>query len=167
MTITPLQPPSPSPGDQLRTRRPARRPWIPLLLVLAGVLVLLYPVLATQFNNVKQHEFASEYTREVAQAAPEQLQDDLAKARAYNASLSGVPILDPWLTRDSTDPRSAPYRAYLGQLSHFSMMGRIRVPAVQIDLPMDHGTSDEVIARGAGHLYGTSLPVGGRARTRC
>lgn len=130
-------------------------------MVLVGVIVLIYPVFATQFNNVKQRDFAAQYDKEVTQAAPDDLHADLEKARAYNSPLLGVPILDPWLSRDSGDPTSGPYRNYLNQLSRFSMMARIRVPAAQIDLPVDHGTSDAVIARGAGHLYGTSLPVGG------
>ena len=40
-------------------------------------------------------------------------------------------------------------------------MGTIRVPKVSIKLPIYHGTSDVALASGAGHLYGTSLPVGG------
>ena len=42
-----------------------------------------------------------------------------------------------------------------------AITARIRVPSVQIDLPVYHGTTDDVLARGAGHLYGTSLPIGG------
>ena len=42
-----------------------------------------------------------------------------------------------------------------------SIMARVRVPTASIDLPVYHGTSDDVIAKGAGHLYGTSVPVGG------
>ncbi len=136
-------------------------PWVSAVVVLAGVLVMLYPVLGTQYNNVKQREFATHYNREVAQAAPDQLGADLAEARAYNATLEGIPILDPWLAQNSGDPKSGPYRTYLDELSNFSVMARVRVPAAHIDLPVDHGTTDAVIARGAGHLYGTSLPVGG------
>lgn len=42
-------------------------------------------------------------------------------------------------------------------------MARVRVPQVGINLPVYHGTTDDVIAKGAGHLYGTSLPVGGES----
>lgn len=41
------------------------------------------------------------------------------------------------------------------------VMSTIRVPKVSIKLPIYHGTSDVALASGAGHLYGTSLPVGG------
>lgn len=152
----------PPPRRGTRSRGPSAPPWVAVLLVLVGVIVLLYPVLATQFNNAHQREFASEYNREVEQVAPHDLADDLERARAYNATLTGVPILDPWLVRVSGDPNSPAYREYLGELARFSVMGRVRVPSAMIDLPIAHGTSDEVIARGAGHLYGTALPVGGK-----
>lgn len=134
---------------------------IPILLVLIGVIVLLYPVVATNFNNIKQRQFAQTYDNHVEQAAPHELADALAAARAYNATLDGVPILDPWLTRVSKEPESGPYQAYQGQLNKFDAMARVRVPTGKIDLPVYHGTTDPILAKGAGHLYGTALPVGG------
>ena len=124
-------------------------------------MVLLYPVLATQFNNMKQREFAAKYHEEVVQAPPEVLDEELKDAREYNSTLRGVPILDPWLKLNGTDPGSKPYQLYRSKLSKFTAMARVRVPSADIDLPVYHGTTDDVIAKGAGHLYGTSLPVGG------
>lgn len=40
-------------------------------------------------------------------------------------------------------------------------MGRILIPKAEVDLPIYHGTSEQTLLRGAGHLQGTSLPVGG------
>lgn len=40
-------------------------------------------------------------------------------------------------------------------------MGRVRIPSIDVDLPIYHGTSETVLSRGVGHLQGTSLPVGG------
>lgn len=122
---------------------------------------MLYPVAATQYNNVKQQEFAQQYNNDVLEIPAADLSGDLARARAYNATLTGVPILDPWLLQVAQDPGSKPYREYMSQLALFDVMARIRVPSAQIDLPVRHGTFDDAIAIGAGHLYGTSLPVGG------
>ena len=134
---------------------------LPLLLLLAGMLVLLYPVVATQYNNIHQREFAAGYNRQVQAAAPNALAADLERAHAYNAKLSGVPILDPYLAGVSSSPQSAAYQDYLDTLGAFDAMARVRVPTAEIDLPVYHSTTDDVIAKGAGHLYGTSLPVGG------
>ncbi|WP_051208803.1 class C sortase [Propionicicella superfundia] len=144
-----------------RSRGGLLRRLVPLLIVLAGVAVLLYPVAATQYNNARQRAFAEKYNSAVGQAAPNDLAGDLKDAETYNDSLSGVPILDPWLQKAGADPGSDAFKTYQSQLSRFDAMARIRVPSAGIDLPVYHGTSDEVLAKGAGHLYGTSLPVGG------
>lgn len=148
----------------MRWRLPSRRllvRLVPAVLVAAGIGVFVYPVVATQYNNLRQHEFADAYAAHVEDAPSTMLADELAAARRYNARISGIPILDPWLTEVSRDPTSADYQAYLTELDGLPAMARLRVPSVGIDLPVDHGTSDEVIANGVGHLYGTSLPVGG------
>ena len=41
------------------------------------------------------------------------------------------------------------------------LMARIKIPAIQVDLPIYHGTSDDVLLKGAGHLEGSHLPIGG------
>ena len=135
---------------------------VPVVLVLLGIAVFVYPVLATQYNNVKQREFAQRYQTTVEAAAPAMLAEELAAAREYNASINGIPILDPWLTKVSSDPNSEQYQRYLEQLSGLGTMARIQVPGIAVDLPIYHGTKDDVLAKGVGHLYGTSLPVGGK-----
>ena len=40
-------------------------------------------------------------------------------------------------------------------------MGTIKIPKISVNLPIYHGTSQTALASGAGHLYGSSLPVGG------
>ena len=42
----------------------------PPILLLAGILVLLYPVFATQYNNQRQERIASEFSAVAEQAAP-------------------------------------------------------------------------------------------------
>lgn len=152
--------PTPRHAVQRRRRRYGRA-IVPILLILAGIFVLLYPVVATQYNNVKQREFADKYQTQIGQTDHNVLKEGFAKAVEYNKTLSGVPILDPYLLQVSSDPTSAPYKAYLKILGDFDAMARVRVPTASIDLPVRHGTSDKVIGEGAGHLYGTSLPVGG------
>jgi len=134
---------------------------VPVLLVLAGVVVLMYPVVATLYNNHQQREIAGRYDELVSQAEPTALQRDLRAAKAYNKTLTGLPILDPWTFDESQSVKDPGYRRYLRQLAMFPEMGTVRVPAADISLPIRHGTSDKVLGEGAGHLYGTSLPVGG------
>ena len=104
----------PDPTPERGTERPRSRRGllrlVPLLLVLAGMIVLLYPVLATQYNNVKQREFAIQYNNQVQAASPDALATERERARDYNATLSGVPILDPYLSGVSSVPLSEAYQ---------------------------------------------------------
>jgi sortase A len=132
-----------------------------VLLVFVGMGVLVYPVAATQFNNTKQQQFAETYNQRVAQAPTATLAQQLEGAHAYNAALKGVQAKDPWGTLLASGPSSAAYADYLSRLSGLGAMARLRIPSIGVDLPVYHSTSDETIAKGIGHLYGTALPVGG------
>lgn len=133
---------------------------LPVVIILAGLCVLMYPVLATQWNNHLQQQVTEEYEQEFrdayhAQEASEQVE----AARSYNAAHTNGPILDPWLTRISED--NIEYQEYLDQLSGAPAMSQVVIPAIDVKLPLYHGTKDSTLQRGLGHLYGTSLPVGG------
>lgn len=132
---------------------------LPVIVILLGVLVLLYPVVATQWNNVRQHHVANEYAQ-LQQSEPEDvLRKQFESALVYNQTHTKGPILDPWLQRIGTD--NPEYQRYAQELDDYPVMARLIVPAGHIDLPIYHGTSDEVLQKGVGHLFGTDLPVGG------
>lgn len=145
-----------------REKRGLGRILVPVLLVLAGLCVLLYPVVATNWNNVQQNRIADEYSK-LEQTVPQEVIDqDLAGTLAYNESRQDIGILDPWT--GTTDEKSPEYQEYEKQLDSFDAMARLVIPAAQINLPVYHGTSDFALQHGAGHLFGTDLPVGGESR---
>lgn len=83
-----------------------------------------------------------------------ELYDDLQNA-ANNASADG--------SDNSGDSASAKDKEYQSLLdSGDGVMGAIRIPKISVNLPVYHGTSEQTLASGAGHLYGSSLPVGGK-----
>lgn len=132
---------------------------IPVLIIALGLGVLLYPVVATQWNNTKQTEASRQYADLNKQADPATLQQYLDSAREYNDTKVGGPVLDPWLSRVAEDNQA--YQDYLAELNYQDAMGRIVIPEIAVDLPIYHGTSAETLDRGVGHLFGTHLPVGG------
>ncbi|WP_341830375.1 class C sortase [Trueperella pyogenes] len=153
--MNPDQTPAPTP------RRSNRRATIAIGVVLLGILALIYPVVSTHYNNYKQREFALKYGNNVQNIDTSEREAALEAAREYNKRLPGVPILDPWLT-EVANPASPAYDEYRQQLSNAGdIIARLRVPSVSIDLPIRHDTQPEIIDNGVGHLYGTSLPVGG------
>lgn len=141
-------------------RGPAKRSiLLPVVLILAGVLVLLYPVVATQWNNHRQQGIAAEYARIQEETPPSVLQEQFEAATRYNQTKGEGPILDPWLSRITPD--NAEWQEYMSYLGGDGVMARLVVPSAKIDLPVYHGTSSSTLDKGVGHLFGTDLPVGG------
>ena len=131
-------------------------------LMLAVALMLAYPTVGTIWENQQAREVAAQQTQQaetLKQQQPEKVVQALLDAHAYNQSLTGIPLADPY-SATSSEHDTAAWDNYLHQLADTDVMGRIRVPNVGIDLPIHHGTSDEAMRTGAGHLYGTALPVG-------
>ena len=133
----------------------------PPILLLAGILVLLYPVLATQYNNQRQERIASEFSAVADQAGPDAVAESLRRADEYNLKASESPILDPWL--DAQRPGTAQYQDYLSQLNLNDVMATIKIPSIDVNLPIYHGTENATLDKGIGHLFGTALPVGGES----
>ena len=133
----------------------------PPILLLAGILVLLYPVLATQYNNQRQERIASQFSAVADQAGPDAVAENLRRADEYNLKASESPILDPWL--DAQRPGTAQYQDYLSQLNLNDVMATIKIPSINVNLPIYHGTENATLDKGIGHLFGTALPVGGES----
>lgn len=133
----------------------------PPILLLAGILVLLYPVFATQYNNARQERIASEFSAVADQAGPDAVAESLRRADEYNLKASESPILDPWL--DAQRPGTAQYQDYLSQLNLNDVMATIKIPSIDVNLPIYHGTDTATLDKGVGHLFGTALPVGGES----
>lgn len=133
----------------------------PPILLLAGILVLLYPVFATQYNNARQERIASEFSAVAEQAGPDAVAESLRRADEYNLKASESPILDPWL--DAQRPGTAQYQDYLSQLNLNDVMATIKIPSINVNLPIYHGTDTATLDKGVGHLFGTALPVGGES----
>lgn len=132
---------------------------LPPVLLLAGIAFLVYPVVATQHNNAEQQRAAAAYGAEVSAQAPDVLAQELASADAYNQEGAEAPILDPWI--DAQRPNSDQYQRYLRELDLDPVMGQVVIPSINVDLPIYHGTTPDVLDKGVGHLFGTALPVGG------
>lgn len=138
------------------------------LVFATGLVVLLYPLVSDAWNSWRQARLVSEYDERVAATSATDngaAENDawFAKADAYNAALSGKGIPDAFAVHSEEGSAD-----YLSQLAFRSdgMMGYIQIPKIGQSLPIYHGTSEESLARGVGHLQGSALPVGGES-THC
>lgn len=130
---------------------------LPALIFLVGLGVLLYPALSDLWNQRRQESLITDYVRTVAEMTADDFSAERASAMAYNAAL------DHSFGDAFTGDQPAPDDAYWTLLDPdgTGVMGYIEIPKISLRLPVYHGTGEDALQSGAGHLAGTSLPVGG------
>lgn len=150
--------------------RPLRRLVAPILLQLVamvGIGALLYPAAADWFAALSHNAERSGYVRQVESLSDEERGEALAAARSYNASLPDRLLLDPYggATGVAAQTDDETYQAYeeVLRVNGTDVIGDVQIPRLGIGLPVYHGTAERAITRGVGHLFGTSLPVGGES----
>lgn len=132
------------------------------IIFLAGLSLLLYPFVANQWNNYRQKQLISGYEQVVSdKEAAEEIDYDAERKKAedYNEALLPCVLPDSFALAESSgvDP------VYMNTLNIAGdeMMGSVEIPKINIKIPIYHTTEEDVLNKGAGHLEGSSLPVGG------
>ena len=134
-----------------------------VIIFLAGLSLLLYPFVANQWNNYRQKQLISEYDSIVSaeDAAGEiDYAAELEKARAYNEALLPSILPDSFAIAEATEGEDKAYMDCLN-IAGDGIMGIVEIPKIDIKLPIYHTTGEDVLQVAAGHLEGSSLPVGG------
>ena len=126
---------------------------------LVGICILLYPTLSDYWNSKTQSRAVTNY-----ESVLENLDEDVYKsifenAYAYNKALyeTNYPLMDY---------KKVPGYYETLSITENDMIGYLKIDRIGIELPIYHGTSDDVLNKGVGHLEGSSLPVGGE-NTHC
>lgn len=132
------------------------------IIFLAGLSLLLYPFVANQWNNYRQKQLISGYEQVVSdKEAAEGIDYDAERKKAedYNEALLPCVLPDSFALAESSgvDP------VYMNTLNIAGdeMMGSVEIPKINIKIPIYHTTEEDVLNKGAGHLEGSSLPIGG------
>ena len=130
-----------------------------ILIFIAGISVFLYPTISNYLYQKNSTRAITEHTEILSQLSPERIAEEKEAIRRYNISLfkNSVVLTDPF------DPDAYPITdgEYDELLAFDDIMAYIEIPAIDVYLPIYHGTSEEVLLIGAGHLENTSLPAGG------
>lgn len=121
-----------------------------------GLLIFSYPLISQKYYEIKAEDEVITFTKAAKELAPEDLDKRMALAAAYNRTLDPSRLADPY-----TDMEKAGRAEYARMLEVEEMVGHIRIPKIQVDIPIRAGSSEDVLQKGAGHLEGTSLPIGG------
>ena len=136
-----------------------------ILIFLAGLSLLLYPLVANQWNNHRQKQLISNYESVISDkeaAGNIDYAAEMKKAEAYNDALLPSILPDSFAVADASTETDSSYEDSLN-IAGDGMMGIVEIPKIAIKLPIYHGTGDEVLQKAAGHLEGSSLPIGGES----
>ena len=121
---------------------------------------MLYPVISNVMNSSKAGVVINDYSSEVASNTVNKNEVLIEEARNYNKNLSTVDIVDAFTNPKENE--SDEYKSILN-INENGMMGYLNIPKIDIKVPIYHGTSNEVLQKGVGHLEGSSFPVGGES----
>ena len=125
-----------------------------ILVFFVGLSVMLYPTLSDYVNQLHQSRAVATYAEDVDNLTDADYSAYFEAADAFNAQIAADP--DALFHAD----RFTSYNATL-DVTGTGIMGYITIEKIGVELPIYHGTSDGVLQVAAGHLEGTSLPVGG------
>ncbi|KZE38915.1 sortase [Bhargavaea cecembensis] len=131
------------------------------VIFLIGLGVFAYPIVSNLFSTQVHQSVVSEYDKTVKGMTAEELQLEKEKADRHNEELAGMDheFVDPFLeTAGSGEDEES--RSYYDALNIGPAIGSLEIPKIGADLPIYHGTSEEVLSQGVGHLEQSSLPTG-------
>ena len=127
-----------------------------VLIFFVGLAVMLYPTISDYINQRNQTRVVNSYAQQVDGLSDADYTAYFDAADVFNQKIAADPDALYHADRFST------YSTTL-DVTGTGIMGYITIPRIGVELPIYHGTSDAVLQVAAGHLEGTSLPVGGES----
>lgn len=134
-----------------------------IIVFLAGLSLLLYPFISNQWNTYRQSKLITSYEQVLenkSSGAKVDYESEWSRAQAYNEALLPYILPDSFAVAASQEEPDEEYMACLN-LTGDGMMGVVEIPKIDVKIPIYHTTSEDVLEKAAGHLEGSSLPIGG------
>lgn len=133
--------------------------WTVRILVIIGIGLCSVPLVSSIHSGIQQNNMISTYESEVKHTDKSKVKEQIQSAQKYNDMLfqtrgASVGNIDTEILSDKN------YESILN-LTGKGIMGSIEIPKIGVDLPIYHGTSDDVLSNGVGHLQNSSFPAGG------
>ena len=132
------------------------------LLFLVGFGILAYPTVSNQWNTYRQSRLISNYEQAVSDMQPEDYTKEWEAAREFDSTLVQNNIYGDVFGSDDVDMKDTDYWKVLN-VAGDGVMGYLSIPKINIKLAIYHGTAEDVLQTGIGHMNGTSLPIGGES----
>ena len=138
-----------------------------LTMVLAAILFLLslgltlYPVISNFVNQKYASEIHTAYQEVIEQTDNSELLEARELAVSYNKAITPGSTTEEAYSQEALLAASEDYDSQLN-IGADGIMGYVEIPKISVNLPIYHGTGNDSLDRGVGHLLGSSLPVGGK-----
>ena len=133
-------------------------------IILAGILLILYPFISNSLYERQQEQVIFDYTEKTQKTDKESIAAEMLRAVEYNEALSNntVVLTDPFDENALSEDVLKEYHDILN-LYGDGVMGYIEIPKISVSLPIFHGTDARTLEKGIGHLENTSLPISGES----
>jgi len=125
--------------------------------VVIGICLLLYPTVSNYINDQRQSKVTIEYEEIVRNMTRDENESIFNEAVSYNETLyksAPTSFYKPEIVAGYADTLD---------ITGTGVMGYLNIEKIDIQIPVYHGVSEGVLQVAAGHLPGTSLPVGGES----
>lgn len=130
-----------------------------ILIFVVGLLIFIYPMISRYYYRVESTKVVEDFSVGKKALSDETINKRIALANAYNASLSGMhDFKDPYVNNIEEGIKN-----YAHMLEVREKIGVVRIPKIDVNLPIFAGTGEDVLQNGVGHMEYTSLPVGGES----
>lgn len=140
-----------------------------ILIILMSVVLILSPLINNALYEEQKSGVLTEYTQNIKQINQTKLSALFEEANRYNKAISSsyTIAVDPFKSEGGVSPvlEAFDYSSLL-KYGKSNVLTELSVPSIKLEIPVYRGTSDTVLNVGAGHLKGSSLPIGGKS-THC
>ena len=133
-----------------------------VLLFLVALCLTLYPLISNYVNQKYASQIHTAYQEVMEQVDDAALLRAKELAFAYNRSIVPGASTEDAYSQEGLKAASQNYDSQLNVAGN-GIMGYVEIPKISVNLPIYHGTENDSLERGIGHLLGSSLPVGGKS----
>ncbi len=128
-----------------------------IFIFILGLGIMSYPMISNWYYKIEANNQVQDFKEARDELSPEEIAERLKLAQIYNDNLANVIRADPY----SEEEKKRAISNYARMLELREKIGSIQIPSINVEIPIYAGTNEEILQKGAGHLEGTSLPIGG------
>lgn len=126
---------------------------------LIGFMICCYPLMSSWICRQYQKDAVQTYENSLKSCEETKIQELMEEAVHYNDAL--FQSRGYWVDDETRNILGQEHYYEILNISGYDVMGSIEIPKINVNLPIYHGVSEEVLSIGVGHLEGSSFPIGG------